>query len=578
MRLVESYLIAFALMNACGRRTTDIFTVIFFVAVYVLLKKMPQTQLKNDLIIAKVCAGIFTMCYVLGNKEALSGGLTNRLFLIFYLGCTIVGLFFLFYRCVLWVLVNSTKVRAFEQEKSFSVKSWLGGSGILFLCMVPFLLTNYPGVMTPDSLNQYRQAAGIEGYSDHHPWLHTMLINLFYELGLMISGNEYFAISCYTIVQMLLVALGIGYVWTTLYELGLKRKYCIAGMVLFAIYPYNLIYAVTIWKDILFTVSVLVLTITLFRMYLQVNEDKNICCRDLVMYAVCGFFMTMLRHNGFYAFLVSCPVLIWAMRKKWKQLVPVTILILITCFVIKGPVMNAAGVEPGKLAFKLCLPLQQVGRVIADDCELTPEEIATIEKINVISYVRENYQKGGADPMFAWVIYGNQDYLQENMGEYLQLWISLGMKYPDKYLQAFVDLTKGYWYPMDPEQVLYFGITENENGLVSQAVLNGPIIIKIHELLTKLYTIFPMYGIMYSMGAMLWLFILLLAIAGRNKNYGVWVAGLPLLLLSLTLFIAVPLVADIRYGYPLLVTIPSITALTFRNVQEDKNEELYERI
>lgn len=578
MRLVESYLIAFALMNACGRRTTDIFTVIFFVAVYVLLKKMPQTQLKNDLIIAKVCAGIFTMCYVLGNKEALSGGLTNRLFLIFYLGCTIVGLFFLFYRCVLWVLVNSTKVRAFEQEKSFSVKSWLGGSGILFLCMVPFLLTNYPGVMTPDSLNQYRQAAGIEGYSDHHPWLHTMLIKLFYELGLMISGNEYFAISCYTIVQMLLVALGIGYVWTTLYELGLKRKYCIAGMVLFAIYPYNLIYAVTIWKDILFTVSVLVLTITLFRMHLQVNEDKNICCRDLVMYAVCGFFMTMLRHNGFYAFLVSCPVLIWAMRKKWKQLVPVTILILITCFVIKGPVMNSAGVEPGKLAFKLCLPLQQVGRVISDGCDLTPEEIATIEKINVISYVKENYQKGGADPMFAWVIYGNQEYLQENMGEYLQLWISLGMKYPDKYLQAFVDLTKGYWYPMDPEQVLYFGITENENGLVAQPILNGPIIIKIHELLTKLYTIFPMYGIMYSMGAMLWLFILLFAIAGRNKNYGVWVAGLPLLLLTLTLFIAVPLVADIRYGYPLLVTIPSIMALTFRNVQEDKNEELHERI
>lgn len=240
--------------------------------------------------------------------------------------------------------------------------------------------------------------------------------------------------------------------------------------------------------------------------------------------------------------------------------------------------MNSAGVEPGKLAFKLCLPLQQVGRVISDGCDLTPEEIVTIEKINVISYVKENYQKGGADPMFAWVIYGNQEYLQENMGEYLQLWISLGMKYPDKYLQAFVDLTKGYWYPMDPEQVLYFGITENENGLVSQAVLNGPIIIKIHELLTKLYTIFPIYGIMYSMGAMLWLFILLLAIAGRNKNYGVWVAGLPLLLLTLTLFIAVPLVADIRYGYPLLVTIPSIMALTFRNVQEDKNEELYERI
>ena len=576
MRLLESYLIAFALMNACGRRTTDIFTVIFFVAAYFLLKKMPPIQLKKDLVIAKVCAGTFTLCYVLGNKEALSGGLTNKLFLLFYLGCTIAGLFFLFYRCVLWILVNSPKVKIYEERKKFSLKKWILVSGVLFLCMVPFLLTNYPGVMTPDSLNQYRQAAGIEGYSDHHPWLHTMLINLFYELGIMISGNEYFAIACYTIAQMLLVALGVGYVWTTLYELGLKRKYCIAGVVLFVIYPYNLIYAVTIWKDILFAVSVLVLTITLFRMCLQVKEEKNICCRDLVIYAVCAFFMCMLRHNGFYAFLALCPFLFWFMRKKWKQLVPVTILILITCFVIKGPIMNAAGVEPGKLAFKLCLPLQQVGRVIADGCDLTPEEIATIEKINVISYVKENYQKGGADPMFAWVIYGNQDYLQENMGEYLQLWLSLGVKYPDKYLQAFIDLTKGYWYPMDPEQVLYFGITENENGLVSQAVLNGPVIIKIHELLTKLYTIFPIYGIMYSMGAMLWIFILLLAIAGRNKNYSIWVAGMPLVFLTLTLLIAVPLVADIRYGYPLLVTIPSITAMTFRNTKEDYDEKFYE--
>lgn len=257
---------------------------------------------------------------------------------------------------------------------------------------------------------------------------------------------------------------------------------------------------------------------------------------------------------------------------------PATVLVIAACFVIKGPVMDAVRVEPGKLAFKLCIPLQQIGRVIADDCELTAEEIGTLEKINVVSYVKENYQRGGADPMFAWVIYGDSEYLQDNLGEYLKLWFSLGMKYPGKYVQAFIDLTKGYWYPMEPEQVLYFGITENENGLVSQAVWNGPVVVKIHELLTKLYTIFPIYGIMYSMGAMFWLFVLLLAVAGRNRNHGVWIAGIPLIFLTLTLFIAVPLVADIRYGYPLLVAIPSITAITFRNTQEDENEEFYERI
>lgn len=568
MKLLESYLIAFALINACGRRTTDIFTVIFFAAVYVLLKKMPQVQLKKDCVISAVCAGIFTLCYVLGNKEALSGGLTNKLFLFFYMGCTIAGLLCLFYRIGLWVLVNSTRLAVLEEKKAFPVKMFFLFAGILFLCMVPFLLTNYPAVMTPDSLSQYRQAAGIEAYNDHHPWFHTLILNLFYEIGFAVTGNTYSAIACYTIAQMLLVAAAVSYVWCTLYEMGLKKKYCIAGVVLFIIYPYNLIYSVTIWKDVLFSMSVLVLTITLFRIYQQTKEETDISVRDLILYSIGGFFMCMLRHNGFYAFLVAAPVLVFVLKRKWKQMVPLTVLILVACFVIKGPVMTAADVEPGKFAYKLCVPLQQIGRVIADDCKLTEEEIATIEKINVISYVKENYQRGGADPMFAWVIYGNQEYLEENIGEYLELWISLGLKYPGKYIQAFIDLTKGYWYPMDPEQVVYFGITENENGLTSQAVLNGPIVIKIHELLTKLYTIFPIYGIMYSMGAMLWLFILLIAIAVRNGNHGMWIAGIPVLLLTLTLFIAVPLVADIRYGYPLLVTIPCLTAITFLKQQE----------
>ena len=48
-----------------------------------------------------------------------------------------------------------------------------------------------------------------------------------------------------------------------------------------------------------------------------------------------------------------------------------------------------------------------------------------------------------------------------------------------------------------------------------------------------------------------------------------WMAGIPLLLLTLTLFVAVPLVADIRYGYPLLVAIPSVAAIAFKTKGRD---------
>ena len=125
MKLLESYLISFALMNACGRKTTDIFTVLFFTVTYGLLKKMPEGQSKKDRIIAAVCSGIFTVFYVLGNKESLSGGLANKMFLAFYLGCTIIGLFFLFYRSVHFILVKSVRINVFEEKKSVPVKLFL---------------------------------------------------------------------------------------------------------------------------------------------------------------------------------------------------------------------------------------------------------------------------------------------------------------------------------------------------------------------------------------------------------------------------------------------------------------------
>ena len=572
-RILESYLIAFALMNVCGRKTTDVFTVIFFVVAYILLGKRVQNASKRDSLIGILTAGLFTAFYVLGNWEALTGGLTNKLFLAFYFGCTLLGLASLFYEGILCVLVNSSNIIIFDGKRDFPIKGFLLSAVLIFLCMLPFLLTNFPAVMTPDSLSQYRQVYGTEALNNHHPWAHTLLFSLFYHIGFAVTQETYSAIAFYTVAQMILVAACISYVWCALYEMGLKKKYCIIGMLLFVIYPYNLIYGVTIWKDILFSMSVLVLSITVFRIhcFLQEGKPAKEIVRDLILYIVCGLGMCILRHNGFYAFVAAAFCFLFIFKKYRKVFAPVTIAIVGMGFLINGPIMNIAGVTPGNYAYKLCIPLQQIGRVVADGCELSREETDALEKINTLDYIPENYQKGGADPMFAWVIYGNQDYLVKNKAEYFKLWVRIGLRYPGKYIQAFLDQTKGYWYPMEPEQVVYFGITENEDGLSSQAVLKGPVVIKLHEILSKLYTIFPLYGILYSMGGMFWLFLLLMAISLRNKKKSAWTAGIPLFFLMLTVFIAVPLVADIRYGYPLLVSIPVVAATTFY----DKKKESY---
>lgn len=562
-RIIESYLITFALMNVCGKETTDIFTILFFGLAFWMLGKRAEAESKKDVVLTTIVSALFTLLYVMGTWQTLTGGLANKLFLAFYFGCTIGGLFFLFYEVVLFILVNSTKVVLFEEKKSFPIKWFWITAGILFLCMIPFLLINFPAVMTPDSLSQYRQIIGTQHYSDHHPWAHTMVFAFFYNIGFWITGDTYLAIAFYTVAQMILVSLSIAYVWMTLYEMGLKKGCCVAGLLLFVICPYNLVYSVTIWKDILFSMSILVLTVTLFRLYEQLKAGQKAGIRDWILYGLSAFAMCMLRHNGLYGFAAAAVILFILFGKRMWNLLLITVGVLCACFIIKGPVMSAVDVTPGQFVFKLCIPLQQVCRVVAHELPLEEEEMALIEKIGDVSYVVENYEGGCADYMTAWVEAGNQDYLIAHKGKYLKLWIDLGLRYPGEYIQAFIDQTKGYWYPMAPQQTVFWGITQHETGLVSQAVIEGPVVLKICEILTKLYTIFPLYGILYSMGAMFWILILCGAVAIRNRLYSVVGMCQPVFWVTVTLFLATPLVADLRYNYPLMLAMPCILAVTF---------------
>lgn len=563
-RILESYLIAFALTNVCGKETTDIFSLLFFGIAYVMLgKKESSADRKRVFAVSVVMAGIFTLLLVMGNWQEMTGGLTNKLFLLFYFGASVGGLFCLFYEIVRFILVNSTKVVLFEKKKPFPVKGFFLTAAVLLLCMIPFLLINFPAVMTPDSLSQYRQAAGIEPFNDHHPWAHTMLFTLFYRIGYAMTGDTYLAIAFYTVAQMILVSFAVSYVWAALYEMGLKKKICIAGVLLFVICPYNLIYSVTIWKDILFSMAVLVLTVTLFCLYEKQKDGQSAGIRDWILYAGSAFFMCMLRHNGFYAFIVSAIVLAVIFRKKCRMLLGLSAGVVILCLFIKGPVMEWMGVAPGAFVHNLCIPLQQVGRVSSLGLPMEEEEIVLLEKINTVSEMAEQYDSGCADNMKIWVEEGNAVYLYAHKGDYLKLWIDLGLRYPGVYLQALIEQTKGYWYPMAPEQTVYWGITQHETGLVSQPILKGPVVLKICELMTKWYTIFPVYGILYSMGAMFWILLLCMAVAFYDRRNSVVVMCQPVFWITMTLFLATPLVADLRYNYPLMAAAPVIMAAVF---------------
>lgn len=568
--LLKGFLITYAITNIGNIKTTDILSICIFVC-SVFLLSCPKENDKKDYYICLIFSGLFTLLYSTTNISVLGGNLTNKFFVFIYTLITIIGLFLLFHQLLLIFISKYKRIRLFEKGRPFSIKLFTLLSLMFLLIMLPFFLMNYPAVMTPDSISQYRQVVGLENYSNHHPWLHTMLFKLFYDIGYFISGNIYVGIACYTFFQMIIMAVSESYVLTSLYELGLKKKWCMVLILLFVLYPYHLLYSVTIWKDIIFSASVLVFSLTLFRMYQAFINEGNLyrTVREKVLFLISGFVMCMFRHNGLYAFILTSFIIVFVLRKKCKSFLLYIGIILISCFIIKGPVMNAAYVTPGEFAYKVCIPLQQIGRVIANGRTLEQTEVEQIEKINVMEYISENYQQGGADPMFAWVLYGNKEYLEDHKAEYLKLWITIGLRYPKDYLDAYIDQTKGYWFPREPEQVVNFGITNNDDGLVSQPIFNGPVLIKINELLTKFYTMIPVYGFLYSMGGVFWFLLACLMLCYRYKRVGASISFLPVLTILLTVLIAVPLVADMRYDYPLILTAPVLCVLTFYSGEND---------
>ena len=71
--------------------------------------------------------------------------------------------------------ISSIPVVPDSPEPALSLQTKLFLFLLLIACWLPWFLYNFPGVMTPDSLSQYSQAMGLTGYSNHHPFVHTLL-------------------------------------------------------------------------------------------------------------------------------------------------------------------------------------------------------------------------------------------------------------------------------------------------------------------------------------------------------------------------------------------------------------------
>lgn len=572
LNIGESFFTAWAFMKAGRMEPGNLLVGVFFLLAFFLYRNISirlsvkhfayEKRVRRT---AAVLAVLFTLFYMMVDYPHYIETLTNRFFQGIVLTAVFTGFCVCFYKLLLFLFSYSgdkevLKRLLYRQEGKREIKRlplycFLG----CVLCWLPYFLYQYPGIMTPDSINQFEQVLGLIGYSNHHPFVHTMLFSLLYHIGYAFTADMVAAVSFYTFFQMLFLAFSVLYFIKTLELFQIRQEIQIGITLFYALVPYHAVFSVTIWKDVPFAAVVLLFSCSTLRM------TRKIRLRELAMFVFAGIMICLMRSNGWYGFLFCVPFLLFAYRKQGKIMAPVIGSILLVAVIVKYPVMNFLHVTQPDLVESLSIPIQQIAAVLCNDRELTKEQRSLIDQVIDTTYIKELYNPTFADNMKELVRAGTPSYLESHKGEYLKLWASLGCAYPGDYLQAYIDQTYGYWYPDSFYPVAEGeGISATRLGVSHTPLIGGPVVIKIKEISLKLGGMLPVYGLLWSMGFAFHVLLFCIGNAFARDEKKKLICYLPSFALYLTVMIATPVATDFRYVYFMVFALPFylMTAVT----------------
>ena len=429
---------------------------------------------------------------------------------------------------------------------------------IVTVDLLILFLSQYPGEVTTDSIIQMQQiASGI--YSNHHPYWHTMIIKACTDLGYALFKNINAAVATYMVFQVVVMALIEAFANMTLKQLGTRPLTNILFCLFFAALPYNVLYSITMWKDILFGGMILLFITCLVRIIRNLGSKV---VNYIVFFVSCiGF--GLLRSNGWYAFAATTIVFAFVLCKNKRVILIIMALGLACTFILKYPVLKRLGVTQPDLIESLSIPSQQIARVIADDNDLSAEDKQLLDEIIEVDRISETYICYISDPIKDLVRQkNNQQYLSDHMGEYLDLYIKLGITYPESYIHAFIDQTRGYYNSGYDYWKWTSEVRKNDLGVVRTDRL--PALTQQIVSYANAYPDIPILNPFISIGLHVWMIIGCLYIGIINRDKDILMLTIPLLTIVATLLIAAPVYSEFRYVYSIFTCAYFVILVTMK--------------
>lgn len=434
---------------------------------------------------------------------------------------------------------------------------------LLFLvAWLPYFLIYYPGLIFGDSLSSISEAMGLTSYTNHHPFFYTLFIKVCIQVGLLL-GDMTLGCAIYTLLQMFYISLILSYCVFWLYNKIAAPRICLFIVLIYSFMGCFPQHAISMWKDPIFSVSLLIYGLKLFDLILSngclAKNGLFLIQIGAIMLVVC-----LTRNNGIYiiAFTALCLFVYLISKKSLNvsaKVVAVHGVLIITVLFLTGPVYDYIGIWKDDVE-SFGIPLQQVARTIVYNGTINSTDLEFLNALMPLNKWSEVYTPNLVDPI-KWDSSFDGGFFKSHKTEFLMVWMRTFLKNPIIYLEAWCCSTYGYWMPNIWSTNQYTGnITSGNLDSLNTWWAQFPIFPQnlLHS--NALEKFFSLETPLPSIGLILWFILFVCLLAFIHKESCVIFLYLPCLANTLTLLIAAPSAYWPRYSLVSYYILPFVLA------------------
>lgn len=296
-----------------------------------------------------------------------------------------------------------------------------------------------PANMTPDNVDQWFQAVGIERINDAHPALHTLFIRL--------CAYIYPSPLSTTIVQSLIYAFVVASILTWLNQRGLKRRAAVMICLIIVLLPNHIMMLTCPSKNILFGILMLWLTYLLMRMIDKPKEFFNSysLMGQLIVVAACTH---IVRKNAFVILPVVAVIAILLTMFQFRNIhfraIICAGLSVALMYVITGPVYNFFDVyRPDVSDASIDVLMEPYPALLKSGKDLDEDTLTFLEKLLPIDEYVRRYSPYNRD-ILRWSE-PRPKYENVSITESLHYYLKTLQKYPVSVIKSRLDGVNLLW-------------------------------------------------------------------------------------------------------------------------------------